>query len=430
MTLRDLSRYPGMPSIANTGTPTPPMETQQCIADDIAERTARVAKVAAVHVEEVDRNARFPREAITTAKALGLMGIMAPAALGGEGVGLGEVADICYALGRACASTAMIYAMHQVNVACLVRHGMGSDWHEDFIRRLVRDQLLLASSTTEGQGGGAVRVSLAPIEPMGGGRIRLERAASVISYGAEADAIVTTARREAAAAASDQVLAVFSRDDYDLQRTLSWDTFGMRGTCSAGFALRATGDAAQVLPVAFERIHARSMLPTAHILWSSVWAGIAAAAVGKSRRHVRKARASAGEPPPSAPYFTRAHAALRQLRALVASSLERYETIQHDPAALMGLDFQSDINLLKVDASELAVAAVSSALRAGGLTSYRNDSDVAIGRHLRDVLSAPIMVNNDRILASVAASALLTEVPTGVRAGRRPFKRGAYGASR
>jgi acyl-CoA dehydrogenase len=79
------------------------------------------------------------------------------------------------------------------------------------------------------------------------------------------------------------------------------------------------------------------------------------------------------------------------------------------------VDFQAEIAMLKVDASELAVQAVSAALRCGGLSSYRNDSDVSIGRHLRDVLSAPIMINNDRILANVGASALLTEVPAGIR---------------
>ena len=46
---------------------------------------------------------------------------------------------------------------------------------------------------------------------------------------------------------------------------------------------------------------------------------------------------------------------------------------------------------------------------------YRNDSDVSIGRHLRDLLSSPIMINNDRILANVAASALLGEVATSIR---------------
>jgi acyl-CoA dehydrogenase len=305
--------------------------------------------------------------------------------------------------------------MHQVKAACVVRHGLGSAWHETFIRRMVRDQLLLASSTTEGAGGGNVRSSEAPIE-RDGARIRLERAASVISYGVEADAVVTTARRNAEASGSDQVLTVFLKSDYTLERTLTWDTLGMRGTCSAGFTLRATGEAGQILPVPYETIHAQSMVPAAHILWSSAWAGIAAAAVDKARRYLRKAaKGGAGELPPSAPYFTRANTSLRAMRALIAAALDRYAAIESDAEALEALDFQSEINLLKVDASELAVSAVTSALRCGGLSSYRNDSDVSIGRHLRDVLAAPIMINNDRILANVAASALLTEVPTTVR---------------
>ena len=69
------------------------------------------------------------------------------------------------------------------------------------------------------------------------------------------------------------------------------------------------------------------------------------------------------------------------------------------------------INFTKVEASELAVATVTSALRACGLSGYRNDSEFALGRYLRDVLSAPIMINNDRILANVAASSLISAVP-------------------
>ena len=42
-----------------------------------------------------------------------------------------------------------------------------------------------------------------------------------------------------------------------------------------------------------------------------------------------------------------------------------------------------------------------SAMRACGLSGYRNDGEFSVGRHLRDVLSAPIMINNDRILANL-----------------------------
>jgi len=50
-------------------------------------------------------------------------------------------------------------------------------------------------------------------------------------------------------------------------------------------------------------------------------------------------------------------------------------------------------------------------MRACGLSGYRNDSEFSIGRHLRDVLSSPIMINNDRILANLATPALMTAIP-------------------
>ena len=55
-----------------------------------------------------------------------------------------------------------------------------------------------------------------PIEPLEGGRISLERKASVISYGAYADGVVTTARRAADANSSDQVLVALLKSDYTL----------------------------------------------------------------------------------------------------------------------------------------------------------------------------------------------------------------------
>ena len=45
-----------------------------------------------------------------------------PVEAGGEAARVSHVALICYALGRVCSSTAMISAMHQANVACIVQH--------------------------------------------------------------------------------------------------------------------------------------------------------------------------------------------------------------------------------------------------------------------------------------------------------------------
>ena len=87
----------------------------------------------------------------------------------------------------------------------------------------------------------------------------------------------------------------------------------------------------------------------------------------------------------------------------------------NDPKALASVDFQSVITLTKVEASELAVDTVMSAMRACGLSGYRADGDFTLGRHLRDVLSSPIMINNDRILANLATSSLMTPIPTSMR---------------
>jgi acyl-CoA dehydrogenase len=384
-------------------------------AADLVARTSAVAAVAAAHADAVDREARFPHEAIAAARSQRLLGITVPHHLGGEGAGMSEVLDVCYALGRACSSTAMIYAMHQTKMALVVRHGQGSAWHDRLLRRLGDEQLLLASSTTEGQGGGDVRRSAAPIETTGE-RIALERAATVISYGEHADGVVTTARRSAEASASDQVLAVFLKQDYSLERLVGWDTLGMRGTCSSGFKLSATGERGQILPEPYETIHVQTMMPVAHLTWSSAWAGIAAGAVERARLFVREAaRRSNGQLPPGAAHLTRANATLRTLRALVASSLQRFEAAGADERALEALDFQTSMNLLKVNASELAIATVMSALQAAGLTGYRNDGEFSIGRYLRDVLSSPIMINNDRILANVATASMLGGVPASLR---------------
>jgi acyl-CoA dehydrogenase len=379
------------------------------------QRTATVAAAASAEAEEVDRDARFPQKALDAARQQRLLGIQIPLSFGGDGATMSDITDICYTLGRACASTAMIFAMHQTKIACLVRHGAGSPWHEKLIRRVAKQQMLLASSTTEGQNGGNIRLSAAAVE-RSADQISLVRNATVISYGAQADGIVTIARRANDAAGSDQVLLAITKDDYTLERSLEWETLGMRGTCSAGFELKFTGLAEQIFPESYEKIHAQTMTPVAHLCWSSAWAGIAAASVERAQGFIRKAaRGAGGQMPPGAAHFTAAKMSLTKLRALITANLDTYAAHEHDERALSSLDFQSQINLLKVEASELAVATVMSAMRACGLAGYRNDGDFSVGRHLRDVLSAPIMINNDRILANIATASLMSGVPAGLR---------------
>jgi acyl-CoA dehydrogenase len=376
------------------------------------QRTAAVAALAATEADAVDRQGRFPKAAIDAARAQKLLGMQIPVEFGGLGASVHDITDVCYTLGRACASTAMIFAMHQTKVACLVRHGRGNPYMEALMRRIAGEQLLLASSTTEGQNGGNVRASAAAVGK-NDGEITLLRDATVISYGAEADGLVTVARRSDESSASDQVLLALVKEDYALKRTVGWETLGMRGTCSSGFELKVSCPSDRIFTEPYDRIHSQTMTPFAHLTWSSAWAGIAAAAVQRAQRFIRKAaRSAGGQMPPAAAHFTTARMSLAKLRAIIASNMNAYVMHQYDERALSSLDFQSSITLLKVEASELAVETVMCAMRACGLSGYRNDGEFSISRHLRDVLSAPIMINNDRILANVATSNLMSAVPT------------------
>ena len=382
---------------------------------DRSRSSKAVAAVAAVHAEAVDRSARFPSEAMAAARAERLLGAMIPTNLGGQGATVSDIVEVCYVLGRACASTGMIYAMHQIMVACLVRHGNDAAWACDLQRRVGTEQLLLGSSTTDGKGGGDLRNSSCAVTQQGSG-MELTKSATVISYGAQADAILTTARRSPEAASSDQVLVAATKEQYTLEPSVGWDTLGMRGTCSSGFTLRASAPTRQVFEDSYQLINARTVLPIAHLTWGAVWAGAAASAVERARQFIRgAARNASGQLPPGAAHLTRASATLRVLRATLASAMARYEAAAQDLDHLDSLDFQGAMNLLKVNASEMSIATVMSALQATGLSGYRNDSACSVGRNLRDVLSSSIMINNDRILANVASATMLTEVPQSLR---------------
>ena len=371
------------------------------------QRAARVAAIAAKHADDVDQHARFPHEAVDALKAERLLSIQIPAELGGEGVSITEIAELCSILAQSCAATAMVFAMHQIKLSSLVEHGADSAWHRGFMRRLVEEQLLLASATTEAGIGGNLRNSICAIA-VEGERCRLEKDATVISYGAHADAILITSRSHADAAASDQVLTVFLKDQYSLVRTAEWNTLGMRGTCSEGFLFKGEAPAAQILPKPFAEIAAQSMLATSHLLWSGVWYGIAADAVARAQAFVRAAaRKSPGTPPPGALRLAEVSCLLQMVKSNVVAGLKAYEEAKADAERLSSMAFAVAMNNVKIASSETILPIINHAMLICGIMGYKNGTPYSLGRHLRDAHSAQLMISNDRILGNTSTMLLV-----------------------
>ena len=374
-------------------------------AGDVAPRMAAIAdEVAAPAAADVDERGRFPSETLAALKGEGLLAALVPVELGGGGASLAEVSQGLVALGRRCASSAMVVAMHHIQVACLVRHGR-SDLLRRYLEELAEHQYLLASATTEVGTGGDVRSSICALE-VSGGRFRVEKQAPVISYADDADAVLVTARRTADSPDSDQVIVLCRPPGLELEQVGEWNALGFRGTCSTGFVLRATGDADSVLDEPYGDISTQTMLPTAHLLWSSVWLGIASDAVELARKYVQgEARRKPGTAPPAALRLAEVTVVHQQFTDMVQSSLARYEAADADRLSSIG--FGVGMNALKVSASTLVVDIVRECMLICGLASYRLDTPYSLGRHLRDSMGAALMVNNDRIMANNAQMLLV-----------------------
>ena len=361
------------------------------------------AEVAALHADDVDRSGRFPTESIGALRCAGLLGALVPTRFGGGGATLADVAAVCGVLGQHCASTAMVYAMHQIQVACLVNHGLGAPALEAALEAVAMHGHLLASATTELGVGGDVRTSLCSVE-LTNGRFDLRKNTPVISYGEHADAILVTARRSADAASSDQVIVLVNRRDCTLERTGTWDTIGMRGTCSLPFVLHATGTTDQIVPVPYAVVSSQTMLPVSHIVWAALWLGIATDAVNRARAYLRaQARKQIGTVPTIASDVAVLHAQLDTAKATLAAALELEAACRHDPALATRPSTTLRFNALKTQTSVAAVSLVSGALNICGIAGYKNDTPFSLGRQLRDAHSAALMIHNERILANSGA---------------------------
>ena len=365
------------------------------------------AAVVAKHANEVDRDARFPHEAFEAIRGEHLLAAMVPKEHGGGGARIDEIAEVCHALGQYCGSTAMVYAMHQIQVACVVRHGLKSEFFRDYARRIAKEELLMASATTEVGVGGDVRTSLCAVESKGA-TFRLQKDAPVMSYAEHCDDILVTARRAPDAAPSDQVIVLVPRREATLEKRGNWDTLGMRGTCSLGFKVTYEGPSERVVPQPYAEISSQTMLPTSHVLWTSLWLGIATDAVAKARAYVRtEARKKPGTMPPGALRLAETVSAHQTMRAGVLDARRAYVDALDDREELSSMGFALRMNNLKIAASQQAVDVVNRALGVCGIWGYKNDSKFSLGRNLRDAHGAAIMVANDRILGGNASMLLV-----------------------
>ncbi|MEP7311532.1 MAG: acyl-CoA dehydrogenase family protein [Pseudomonadota bacterium] len=366
--------------------------------------------IAAPNAADVDRHARFPSESLAAMREARLLSAGVPKELGGAGCSLRELAEICAALGQGCGSSGMVLAMHYIQVACIARHGLESEFFRDYLAELSREQTLLASMTSEVGTSGDTRSSVCAVEKADG-MFTLNKDATTGSYCAQADAILVTARSSPESPASDQVLVLVRKQDYSLQQTSSWDTLGMRGTCSPGFKLHSHGPEQQIVPGLFADSSAQTMVPYSHVLWAALWSGIATDAFGLAANYVRSdARKKPGTVPHTATRLAETSVQLQAMRnnwLALAIEFDILGDSHEGRQALLSMGWALRLNNLKIAASVAAPQIVHQALQVVGILGYKNDSPFSVGRQYRDLLSPSLMVSNDRVTSKNASMLLV-----------------------
>jgi acyl-CoA dehydrogenase len=373
------------------------LDRDQAFVDRVREIAA---KVASRHADEVDRDGRFPAETLAALRDASALSAFVPVELGGGGVSFEAIAAACFELGRCCGSSAMVFAMHQIKIASIVRHIDGSEWLAHYLQSVAEEQRLVASVTTEVGTGGDLGRSIAAVSPGPSGLCSFEKQAPVISYGSQADDLFVTLRRDPDAAANDQVVAIVLGDQFTLEQRSNWDVLGMRGTCSPGYVVRAEIAPEQVMGTPFSRMLAETVVPVTHVLWSQLWLGIATDAFDRARASVRAAaRTHPDGPPPAAVALSHVMTDLVLLRAEVAAGLADFLASgdQRGRERLATMAAALRFNSLKIAAAEQAPRVCLGAMGVCGIAGFRNDSPYSVARHLRDALSGALMIANERI---------------------------------
>ncbi len=207
---------------------------------------------------------------------------------------------------------------------------------------------------------------------------------------------------------------LFESKDTVAEQTTVWDPMGMRGTCSPGFNIQATFPTDYILDTPFKDIAVQSMVPVTHILWASVWSGMARDAVSKAQKATKykmKQNLKNGIQGTVNSQLVEVDNKLTLMINNLDICTDKYSglinEINTDSRGLYALDFTLQLNNLKMVSSEMAVEIVQKSMYICGIVAYLNNTPYSLGRSFRDIMSSVVMIHNDRLYATNSSLLML-----------------------
>ena len=335
-------------------------------------------------------------------KSDGLLSVVVGREHGGPGLCLADTARITERIARQSGSAGLIYAMHMSQALCVVHHGRGP-FFEALKRRMVAEQLLIASGTSEKGPGGDIFTSIATVVQGADGRISGQKESPNISYLDHAGLILLTANMANDKGKMRQVLIALDRADAAVTVPYPSSFLGMRGILNQPVVVAFSAPSEAVFPELFAPIARRTMTPTIQILWAALWSGISAGVIEKAKLFVEKEIGADAELAAIGRHdLTLLINRHSEMNALIRDAIAGYAQ-DTGGAASIGFGPAAQINRLKVCASEALVTICIGAMRLIGIRGYATAGPYSVAEAVADALSAPIMVSNTRLVMNTAA---------------------------
>jgi alkylation response protein AidB-like acyl-CoA dehydrogenase len=355
----------------------------------------RIAALAA----GVDRERAFPAEGVAALAETGALGLVVPREHGGAGGGLGALADACEAVGAACASTGMVFLMHQVCAATLAGADGGGARAGELLKQMAAGRLLGTLAFSE-RGTGAHFYAPELTAVRDDGRVRISGRKSFVTSGGHADVYLVLVRSEMGEGLDCYALR---RDAAGVRFDGAWAGLGMAGNSSVAMELDGVvveGEARIGAPGTGGELVFGVVAPSFLVGLAAVNVGIAAAALRVATQHAAARRYADGGLLAEVPAIQHALAdmdvAVRAARLLVREAAALGDA--GDAGALV------PIMEAKVAATDTAARVTQQALEVCGGQGYT--PALPIERHLRDARAGAVMAPTNGVLRSWIGKAL------------------------
>jgi alkylation response protein AidB-like acyl-CoA dehydrogenase len=203
--------------------------------DKSAALTARIATIAdevvARHSADVDRNGRFPEESVGALAGAGLFGLCVSPELGGLGHGPRSFCAAAEELGRACASTAMVFVMHtSATQAIATSQSLGD--RDALLRAIAKGAHLTTLAFSEKGSRSQFWAPVSKLAVKGDGFVT-NAAKSWVTSANHADSYVSSAQMPGAQSPLESTIYLVRTEANEVRPQPGFDGLGLRGNDSA-----------------------------------------------------------------------------------------------------------------------------------------------------------------------------------------------------